>query len=82
MKRPLAEADSRALSLSVRLFERLLAVYPQAHRRAYGPAMVQVFRDQCMTPSATDGIGSYMAVGADLAGFGQDISSGTRLNAQ
>ena len=47
MKRPLAEADSRALSLSVRLFERLLAVYPQAHRRAYGPAMVQVFRDQC-----------------------------------
>jgi capsular polysaccharide biosynthesis protein len=41
------EPDSKAVDLSVRLFERLLAAYPQEHRREYGPAMAQLFRDQC-----------------------------------
>jgi hypothetical protein len=31
----------------VRLFQRLLAAYPRQHRREYGPAMAQLFRDQC-----------------------------------
>ena len=42
-----AEPDSRAVARSARLFQRLLAAYPPAHRREYGPAMVQLFRDQC-----------------------------------
>ena len=31
----------------MRLFQRLLAAYPKEHRREYGPAMAQLFRDQC-----------------------------------
>jgi hypothetical protein len=41
------EPDSYAVALSVRLFERFLAAYPRKHRREYGPAMAQLFRDQC-----------------------------------
>ena len=41
------EPDSQAVALSVRLFERFLAAYPKEHRREYGPAMAQLFRDQC-----------------------------------
>jgi capsular polysaccharide biosynthesis protein len=41
------EPDSKAAALSVRLFQRLLAAYPKEHRREYGPAMAQLFRDQC-----------------------------------
>jgi capsular polysaccharide biosynthesis protein len=41
------ESDSQAVALSVRLFERFLAAYPKEHRREYGPAMAQLFRDQC-----------------------------------
>ena len=40
-------ADPSAVARSRRLFERLLVVYPEAHRNAYGPAMAQLFRDQC-----------------------------------
>jgi capsular polysaccharide biosynthesis protein len=39
--------DPKAVALSGRLFGRLLAAYPKAHRRKYGPAMAQLFRDQC-----------------------------------
>ncbi len=39
--------DSRAVSVSVKIYERLLAAYPGAFRREYGPAMEQLFRDQC-----------------------------------
>src|SRR6202012_4241406 len=28
-------------------FQRLLVMYPQAHREEYGPAILQLFRDQC-----------------------------------
>ena len=41
------QPDSKAVALSGRLFQRLLAAYPKAHRREYGPAMAQLFRDQC-----------------------------------
>ena len=40
------QPNSKAVALSVRLFERFLAAYPQEHRREYGPAMAQLFRDQ------------------------------------
>jgi len=41
------DADAKAVTLSVRIYERLLALYPAAFRREYGPAMKQVFCDQC-----------------------------------
>jgi capsular polysaccharide biosynthesis protein len=47
MSRRHAEPDSKAVALSGRLFQRLLAAYPREHRREYGPAMAQLFRDQC-----------------------------------
>lgn len=33
--------------VSRQLYERLLALYPRAHREEYGPAMLQLFGDQC-----------------------------------
>jgi len=47
MSRGCAEPDSKAVAFSGRLFQRLLAAYPKEHRREYGPAMAQLFRDQC-----------------------------------
>jgi hypothetical protein len=41
MSRPPAEARP----LSERLYQRLLAIYPAAYRREYGPLMLQLFRD-------------------------------------
>jgi len=40
-------AENNAVLRSQKLFERLLALYPRAHRNEYGPAMSQLFRDQC-----------------------------------
>jgi uncharacterized protein involved in exopolysaccharide biosynthesis len=37
-----------AVAWSVRIYQRLIWLYPSAHRRDYGPAMVQLFRDQCV----------------------------------
>jgi uncharacterized protein involved in exopolysaccharide biosynthesis len=42
-----APVEIKAVLRSQRLFERLLALYPKAHRAQYGPAMSQLFRDQC-----------------------------------
>jgi hypothetical protein len=39
--------DSKAVAVSVKMYERLLAAYPADFRREYGPAMKQLFRDQC-----------------------------------
>jgi capsular polysaccharide biosynthesis protein len=39
--------ESRAVTASWKLYGRLLAVYPRKHRREFGPAMAQLFRDQC-----------------------------------
>ena len=47
MRRASIGPDGQAIALSGRLFQRLLAAYPKAHRREYGPAMAQLFRDQC-----------------------------------
>ncbi|MCX6926481.1 MAG: Wzz/FepE/Etk N-terminal domain-containing protein [Verrucomicrobia bacterium] len=47
MSRKRAESDHQAIAFSERLYERLLAAYPEGHRREYGPAMAQLFRDQC-----------------------------------
>ena len=47
MKPAPSEPDSKPVALSGRLYQRLLAAYPKAHRREYGPPMAQLFRDQC-----------------------------------
>jgi capsular polysaccharide biosynthesis protein len=39
--------ECRAVTASWKLYGRLLAVYPRKHRREFGPAMAQLFRDQC-----------------------------------
>lgn len=39
--------ESKAVELSCRLYQRLLKFYPRAHRQEYGPAMLQLFHDQC-----------------------------------
>jgi len=41
------QPDSKAVALSQKFYARLLVVYPRKHRREYGPAMAQLFRDQC-----------------------------------
>jgi capsular polysaccharide biosynthesis protein len=38
---------NQTLLCSQRLYERLLVAYPKSHREEYGPAMSQLFRDQC-----------------------------------
>lgn len=42
-----APVESKAVFVSLRCYERLLAVYPERHRREYGFPMAQLFRDQC-----------------------------------
>jgi capsular polysaccharide biosynthesis protein len=41
------QVESKAVIFSERVFKRLLTAYPRRHRREYGPAMAQLFRDQC-----------------------------------
>lgn len=41
------QPDNAFLRRSQRLYGWLLAAYPKHYREAYGPAMQQVFRDQC-----------------------------------
>jgi hypothetical protein len=41
------DINSRAVTVSVKIYECLLAAYPGAFRREFGPAMKQLFRDQC-----------------------------------
>ncbi|HVY70510.1 MAG TPA: hypothetical protein VHH73_11310 [Verrucomicrobiae bacterium] len=40
---------------SERLYGQLLLLYPRAFRREYGPAMTQLFRDQCRMAEAEQG---------------------------
>src|ERR1041385_173877 len=47
MKHSHDKGDRRAVTLSVLIYQRLLASYPPKYRREYGPAMTQLFRDQC-----------------------------------
>jgi capsular polysaccharide biosynthesis protein len=39
--------DGKGVAISVKIYERLLAICPADFRREYGPAMKQLFRDQC-----------------------------------
>jgi len=39
--------DSKSVLISVKVYELLLAACPAEFRREYGPAMKQLFRDQC-----------------------------------
>jgi capsular polysaccharide biosynthesis protein len=39
--------ESKGITISVKIYERLLATYPKNFRREYGSAMKQLFRDQC-----------------------------------
>src|SRR5664280_1193553 len=39
--------NNRALAVSQKVYGWLLRAYPPAHREEYGPAMAQLFRDQC-----------------------------------
>ncbi len=39
--------NNRTLAVSQKIYERLLRAYPKSHREEYGPAMAQLFRDQC-----------------------------------
>lgn len=41
-----APVETRTMPRSQKLYERLLALYPKAHRDEYGPPMAQLFRDQ------------------------------------
>jgi uncharacterized protein involved in exopolysaccharide biosynthesis len=41
------DLNNRALAVSQKIYGRLLLAYPPAHRAEYGPAMAQLFRDQC-----------------------------------
>lgn len=41
------DQNNRALAFSQKIYGRLLLAYPPAHRAEYGPAMAQLFRDQC-----------------------------------
>ncbi|MSU57827.1 MAG: hypothetical protein EXS35_06535 [Pedosphaera sp.] len=41
-----APVETRTVLNSQKLYERLLALYPKAHREEYGPPMAQLFRDQ------------------------------------
>jgi uncharacterized protein involved in exopolysaccharide biosynthesis len=42
-----AYVKSKAVVFSEKLYARMLAAYPKAHREEYGPSMAQLFRDQC-----------------------------------
>ena len=42
-----APFEGKAVLVSLRCYQRLLAVYPKCHRRDYGLPMAQLFRDQC-----------------------------------
>ena len=42
-----APFKTKPVLFSEKLYERVLAAYPQAHREEYGQCMLQLFRDQC-----------------------------------
>src|SRR5271170_7239386 len=39
--------NNHTLTVSRKIYGRLLLAYPKAHREEYGPAMAQLFHDQC-----------------------------------
>lgn len=64
-ERPSPTTQRRAAE---RLYALLLLVYPPAHRRAYGPLMLQTFRDSYRDALATQGrlgLGFWLGVARD-----------------
>ena len=50
----------KLVSISVGLYRMLLRVYPRTHREAYGPLMLQVFRDACRDAYRREGTGGLV----------------------
>ena len=46
--------ESKAIEHSCRFYRRLLVLYPRNHRKEYGEAILQLFRDQCRDGWAED----------------------------
>ena len=65
MNTPLAKW---VLATSDRVYRLLLAVYPPAFRRAYGPHMAQVFRDCCRDALRRDGVPGLIRLWARTLG--------------
>jgi capsular polysaccharide biosynthesis protein len=58
------EPELKAIVRAGRLYARLLVVYPRHHRERYGPAMAQLFRDQCRDARRQSGLWGMMKVWA------------------
>lgn len=64
---PTGDRDTRPRAAE-RLYALLLLLYPPAHRRTYGPLMLQTFRDSYRDALATEGhlgLGFWLAVASD-----------------
>lgn len=70
---------------SERLYALLLLLYPPAHRRAYGPLMLQTFRDSCRDMLATHGRlgpGFWAGVAGDeMRSLGREHATALRAEA-
>jgi hypothetical protein len=53
---------NRSIERSRRLYQFLLGLYPSEHRRAYGPAMAQLFGDQCRSAHHQNGWRGLLAL--------------------
>ena len=63
------DPDKRVRCAS-RIYEKLLWLYPRAHREEYGPLMAQFFRDQCRAASPGNSralLGLWLGTFIDLA---------------
>ena len=64
------------LGVSERVYRLLLVAYPAAFRRAYGPAMAQLFRDCCLAAVQARGGAGLLALWRHT--LGDLVSSGLR----
>jgi hypothetical protein len=62
--------SNRWIDSSRRAYARLLRLYPREHRQEYGPAMLQLFGDQCRAAQSAHGgwglLGIWLRTMADL----------------
>src|SRR5689334_116093 len=56
----MADSTARIITVSERLYRRLLRAYPAAFRHQYGAQMAQVFRDCCRTAYQRSGTGGVL----------------------
>ena len=86
MSRTPARARKKRLRFSIALYSSLLWLYPAAFRRAYGPQMVQVFRDSCRLAEQERGlpgiISLWFATLADLlrSALAEHLAEGTIMS--